>query len=120
MLQEWANSVEKHLGALCEITEETLKTNKGEEPQNYKQLIADLKDAENVRKKEAEILGERAASPDEIRVPLLRSRNTLGRNSISSSLDQKSSKLCLVPLRFPKSSRTLSLVEPHTLHLTVT
>jgi hypothetical protein len=60
MLQEWANSVEKQLGALCEITEETLKTNKGEEPQNYKQLIADLKDAENVRKKEAEILGERA------------------------------------------------------------
>jgi hypothetical protein len=60
MLQEWANSVEKQLGALCEITEENLKTNKGEEPQNYKQLITDLKDAENVRKKEEEILDESA------------------------------------------------------------
>jgi hypothetical protein len=59
MLQEWANSVEKQLIALCEITEETLETNKGEEPQNYKQLITDLKDAENVRKKEAKILDER-------------------------------------------------------------
>jgi hypothetical protein len=59
MLQEWANSVEKNLATLCEMTKETLKTNKGEEPQNYKQLIADLKDAENVRTKEAEILEER-------------------------------------------------------------
>jgi hypothetical protein len=59
MLQEWANSVEKHLSALYEITQETLKTNKGEEPQNYKQLIYDLKDAEDVRKKEAKFLGER-------------------------------------------------------------
>jgi hypothetical protein len=58
MLQEWASSVETRLAALCEITKETLKTNKGEEPQNYKQLITDLKDAENVRKKEAEIIGE--------------------------------------------------------------
>jgi hypothetical protein len=58
MLQEWASSVETRLAALCEITKETLKINKGEELQNYKQLIADLKDAENVRKKEAEIIGE--------------------------------------------------------------
>jgi hypothetical protein len=56
MLKEWASSVEKQLVALCEITKETLKTSNGEEPQNYKQLITDLKDAENVRKKEAEIL----------------------------------------------------------------
>jgi hypothetical protein len=59
MLREWASSVEKHLAVLCEITKETLKTSKGEEPQNYKQLIDDLKDAEHVRKKEAEFLGER-------------------------------------------------------------
>lgn len=58
MLQEWARSVEKQLVALCEMTKETLKTRKGEEPQNYKQLIADLEDAENVRKKEAEILDD--------------------------------------------------------------
>jgi len=59
MLREWTSSVEEQLNALCEITEETLNMSKGEEPQNYKQLIADLKDAEDVRKKEAEILGER-------------------------------------------------------------
>jgi hypothetical protein len=56
MLQEWASSVEKQLDALCEMTKETLKTSKGEEPQTYKQLIADLKDAEKIGKKEAEIL----------------------------------------------------------------
>jgi hypothetical protein len=60
MLQDWASSVEKQLTALCEITAETLKTSKGEEPQTYKQLIADLKDSEQVRKKEAAILDERA------------------------------------------------------------
>jgi hypothetical protein len=59
MLYDWAGSVETHLEALCELTKETLKTNKGEEPQNYKQLTSDLKDAESVRKKEAEILEER-------------------------------------------------------------
>ena len=59
LLQEWANAVEEQLTVLCELTKETLKTSRGEEPQNYKQLVDDLKDAENVRKKEAEILGER-------------------------------------------------------------
>jgi hypothetical protein len=58
MLRDWASSVENQLCILCEITEETLKTSKGEEPQNYKQLIDDLKDAEDVRKKETGILGE--------------------------------------------------------------
>ncbi len=60
LLQEWASSVEKQLTVLCEITKETLKTSKVEEPKNYKQLIYDLKDAESVRKKEAEFLGESA------------------------------------------------------------
>ncbi len=59
LLQEWASSLEKQLTVLCEMTNETLKTSRGKEPQNYKQLIDDLKDAENVRKKEAEILGEK-------------------------------------------------------------
>ena len=60
LLQEWASSIERQLTVLCEMTKETLKTSKGEEPQNYKQLIYDLKDAESVRKKEAGFLGERA------------------------------------------------------------
>jgi hypothetical protein len=55
-LQEWAGSVEKPLAVLCEITRETLKTSKSEPPQNYKQLIADLKDAEQIRNKEAAVL----------------------------------------------------------------
>ncbi|MGB9841524.1 MAG: DUF3320 domain-containing protein [Candidatus Bathyarchaeales archaeon] len=58
MVQEWARMVEKQLVPLCEMTEEALNANKAEAPQTYKQLITDLKDAENVRKKEAEILGE--------------------------------------------------------------
>ncbi|MCX8153253.1 MAG: DUF4011 domain-containing protein [Candidatus Bathyarchaeota archaeon] len=56
MLQDWACLVEKQLGTLCEITAEILKTNKSGTISNYKQLIADLKDAENVRKKEDAIL----------------------------------------------------------------
>ena len=59
MLQEWANTAAKQLNILCEVTKETLETCKGEEPQNYKQLIEDLKDAEDVRRKEAKILEER-------------------------------------------------------------
>ena len=57
-LQEWASSVEKPLAVLCEVTKETFKTNRSEPPQNYKQLIDDLKDAEQVRNKEAEFLLE--------------------------------------------------------------
>lgn len=56
MLKEWACLLEKPLVVLCKITEETLKARKSGAPENYKQLIIDLKDAENVRKKEAEIL----------------------------------------------------------------
>ncbi len=58
LLREWAQAVERQLGVLYEITTETLDTCKGEAPENYKQLIADLKDAERVRKKEAEFLEE--------------------------------------------------------------
>jgi hypothetical protein len=58
MLQDWATAVEKQLIVLCEITRETLKTSKDEAPKNYKQLTDDLKDAEQVRKKEAAVLRE--------------------------------------------------------------
>ncbi|MEM3880418.1 MAG: DUF3320 domain-containing protein [Candidatus Bathyarchaeia archaeon] len=61
MLQEWARLVERQIAALCEMTKETLKTNKSDALLNYKQLIADLKDAKNVRKKEATILEEAMA-----------------------------------------------------------
>ncbi|MBT0158464.1 DUF3320 domain-containing protein [Candidatus Bathyarchaeota archaeon A05DMB-2] len=59
LLRDWANAVERQLRVLCEITSEALKACKGEEPENYKQLIADLKDAERVRKTEAAILEEK-------------------------------------------------------------
>jgi hypothetical protein len=58
LLREWAQAVEHQLCVLYEITTETLDTGKGEAPETYKQLIADLKDAERVRKKEAEFLEE--------------------------------------------------------------
>jgi hypothetical protein len=58
LLQDWATSIEKRLIVLCEITKEALKTSKDETPQDYKQLIADLKASEQVRKKEAAFLRE--------------------------------------------------------------
>ena len=58
-LQEWANETESQLNTLCGITRETLETCRNEGPQNYRQLLEDLRNAENVRKKEAEILGEK-------------------------------------------------------------
>jgi hypothetical protein len=58
LLRDWAGAVERQLGVLYEITTEALETCKGEPPENYKQLITDLKDAERVRKKEAEVLEE--------------------------------------------------------------
>ncbi|MCW4047392.1 MAG: DUF3320 domain-containing protein [Candidatus Bathyarchaeota archaeon] len=56
LLRDWANAVERQLRVLYEITTEALKPCKGETPENYKQLITDLKDAERVRKKEEELL----------------------------------------------------------------
>jgi hypothetical protein len=56
MLKEWSAQLENPLASLHEMTKEILKTNKSEKPKNFKQLISDLKDAENVRKKEAEIV----------------------------------------------------------------
>ncbi len=44
---------------LCALTTETLATSK-EEPASYRQLLEDLKNAEEIRKKEAAIVGEKA------------------------------------------------------------
>jgi very-short-patch-repair endonuclease len=59
LLEEWANETEKQLTPLYALTKETLTTCK-QEPQNYKQLVEDLKNAEDIRKKEAAIIGEKA------------------------------------------------------------
>jgi hypothetical protein len=58
LLEEWANDTEKQLTPLCALTNQTLITSK-QEPQTYKQLIEDLKNAEDIRKKEAQIIGEK-------------------------------------------------------------
>ena len=58
LLEEWANEAEKQLNPLFTLTNQTLTTSK-QEPQNYKQLIQDLKNAEDIRKKEAQIIGEK-------------------------------------------------------------
>ena len=57
-LEEWANETEKQLTPLLALTENTLKTCK-QEPPNYKQLIEDLKNAEDIQKNEAQIIGEK-------------------------------------------------------------
>jgi very-short-patch-repair endonuclease len=59
LLEEWATETEKQLTALCALTKDTLATSK-QEPQTYKQLLEDLRNAENIRKKEAQIIGEKA------------------------------------------------------------
>ncbi|MCW3999021.1 MAG: DUF3320 domain-containing protein [Candidatus Bathyarchaeota archaeon] len=59
LLEEWAAEVEKQLTPLYNLTKDTLTVAKTE-PQNYTQLIGDLKDAEEIRKKEAQIVGEKA------------------------------------------------------------
>jgi hypothetical protein len=59
LLEEWAVEVEKQLALLCSLTTNTLAVAKVE-PANYKQLIEDLKNAEGIRKKEAQIVGEKA------------------------------------------------------------
>ena len=58
-LEEWAIETEKQLAPLCMLAKETLSTCKAEEPKNYKLLIEDLVNAEEVRRKEASITGEK-------------------------------------------------------------
>ena len=57
LIEEWANETEKQLNVLNNLTNQTLTTCK-HEPQTYKLLIEDLKNAEDIRKKEAQIIGE--------------------------------------------------------------
>ena len=57
-LEEWANDLEKQQNLLCALTRDTLATCK-QEPPNFKQLIQDLKNAEDIRKQETRIVGER-------------------------------------------------------------
>jgi hypothetical protein len=58
LVKEWANETEKQLNILNNLTNQTLTTCK-HEPQTYKLLLDDLKNAEEIRKKEAQIIGEK-------------------------------------------------------------
>jgi hypothetical protein len=57
-LEDWATEIERHLIPLCNQTRDVIAASKME-PENYKQLIQDLKDTEEVLKKEAQIVGEK-------------------------------------------------------------
>jgi hypothetical protein len=58
LVEEWADEIEKQLIPLNNLTTQTLTTCK-HEPHTYKLLIEDLKNAEDIRKKEAQIIGEK-------------------------------------------------------------
>ncbi len=58
IVKEWASETEKQLNPLNNLTSQTLTTCK-REPQTYKMLLDDLKNAEEIRKKEAQIIGEK-------------------------------------------------------------
>ncbi len=57
-VEEWTTDAEKQLAPLNMITKETLSTAKTA-PKTYKQLLEDLANAEEVRRKEAAIAGEK-------------------------------------------------------------
>jgi very-short-patch-repair endonuclease len=57
-VEEWTADAEKQLAPLSMITKETLSTAKTP-PKTYKQLLEDLANAEEVRRKEAAITGEK-------------------------------------------------------------
>lgn len=59
LVEEWANEVDRLLTPLCSVTKDTLTAAKAE-PKSYSQLIGDLQNAEEIRKKEAQIVGEKA------------------------------------------------------------
>ncbi len=58
-IQEWTRGIERQLLPLCEMTDDALRACKKECPEDYKSLIADLKNVEAVSKKEAAILEKR-------------------------------------------------------------
>ena len=59
ILESWATETEKQLAVLANLTTQTLTVVKVE-PKNYQQFIGDLRDAEDIRKKEAQIVAEKA------------------------------------------------------------
>ncbi len=59
LIEEWASEVEKQLTPLCALTRDLLVVSKVE-PKSYAQFVGDLKNAEDIRKKEAQIVGEKA------------------------------------------------------------
>ncbi|MGA2386108.1 MAG: DUF3320 domain-containing protein [Candidatus Bathyarchaeia archaeon] len=59
LVEEWLNEAERQLTPLNAATRETLAVSK-QEPESYKQLLEDLRNAEEIRKKEAAIVGEKA------------------------------------------------------------
>ena len=80
-LEEWANETEKQQNLLCALTKDTLATCK-QEPQNYKQLIQDLKNAEEIRKKETQIVGEKVQLQTKFGSRFQRIRNQLARHCL--------------------------------------
>ena len=58
-VEEWLSETERQLTPLYALTAETLSASK-QEPESYKQLLEDLRDAEEIRKREAAIVGEKA------------------------------------------------------------
>ena len=58
LIEEWVNETQKQMTSLVALTKDTLTTCR-QEPLNYKQLVEDLQNAENIRKKEAQIVGEK-------------------------------------------------------------
>lgn len=60
-LREWASDVENRLVPLLQLTAGVLETVNQEQPQNYAVLLEDLKNAEDLRKREEELLSERDA-----------------------------------------------------------
>ncbi len=92
-LQEWAHDSEKRLAILSAVTNETIKPPKKGGPQNYSQLISDLKNAETVRRKEAEILGERSLLQTRYGARFFRPKHELGTSIICSSMDKENSSL---------------------------
>lgn len=57
-LEEWTAEIEKHLNTLLALAKNTLMTSK-QEPHTYAQLIGDIQNAEEIRKKEAQIVNEK-------------------------------------------------------------
>lgn len=57
-LEEWANETERQITSLGSVTKDACAASK-QEPSNYKQILEDLSNAEEIRKKEATIANEK-------------------------------------------------------------